>query len=279
VAIRNALFISNWNVSAQADLLEGYAWRTRHIIVEDDGRLEIFDCDLVFTQRIPGESLYCGLLLFDRAIVNVTQANFVHESGGGEFIYLHNTSQLRMADVALSTYNPGERYFHPKSGIWSYDEADVQAQGSLVDEIRFYGNCTARFNALQVEEIQTGNSDGSQLKAFDSTVDELSTWPSARSSIWLDNCTIGDLVIRGDATVWLHNSLEVDDSIPSSGEILVLWDVPLIGQVAIPHGWAPYMLPAIAASLMVVVALASVILFLKARKRSKSIRVRARRLG
>jgi hypothetical protein len=277
VVIRNALFASKVDVGLPADLVNGRLWRTRHIVVEEDGQLEASDCDFVFLRKFPiVDPDACGFLLFDQAVVTLTRANFIPGHTPPEFLYLYNNSRLQMENVVLSTFNPGDRYTHPNSGVWSWDEAALYVQSSVLDEIIFLGNCTARLHALQTEYIQTSNRDTSQIRAFDSTIDQLFTWPSSRSRIWLENSTVGDLMIQTGSTVWLHNSLETKDYHDSKGAVFIVWDIPLIGQLAIPYGWAPYVLPTIAVLLIGAIVATSVTFVLFVRRNRRRHRNRRR---
>ncbi len=249
VVVRNTLFISYWNVSEQPDYSSaGNPWRTRHIIVKNNAKLRVFNCDFMFYRRI-AESVRCSILLFDQADVNITSASFIHKEGDGEGIFLYNASRLHMDKVSMSTYEGTsfwDRIYYPKSGVWIFGEAEIQAQNSDIDVISFIGNSTSAFHSIVVEFFRTSRDAYSKISVFDSEIDNLWTYGS-HSSIWLENCTVNDLVAERNAKVWLYNSFEQNDHLPSKGEVFVVWDIPLLGQLSIPCIWAPYIIPVIVA--------------------------------
>jgi hypothetical protein len=264
VVIRNASLVLNWNASQP---LERTGWRTRHIVVENNSRLEVSECDIILT----GEGLateYCGFLLFDQAFVNLTLTNFTHKWGKGEVIYLYGASTLEMNHVKLSTIGSNQWGQMVKSWILGYNKVDIHSRSSIIDGIEFFGNCTADLYSLEVEFFQTDHSDCSQIKVYDSKIKELKTGIGTASSIWLENCTIGTLQILGNSQTWLHNSLEVENYYSNDGKVFIVWDLPFIGQLSIPYLWAPFIIPIIVTIIMSVVILLFVIKYLRTKRKS-----------
>jgi uncharacterized membrane protein len=49
----------------------------------------------------------------------------------------------------------------------------------------------------------------------------------------------------------------------------VVWELPLFGQVKIPYAWAPYVIPVLVTSVIIVFLIVELALFLNARRRRR----------
>ena len=175
-----------------------------------------------------------------------------------------------MNQVSLSTFDSSQWYVSKiASGIICYDQVLILARSSIVDSIYFLsGNCSAYFWSSEIETFEVIFDDHSEIEIFDSTFETLSTWSDSSTSIWLENCTIETLVIRGNSHVWLHNSLVVEDYYLRGDYVFAVWDLPFIGHLSVPFLWAPFIIPIIVTIIGSVVILLFVIKYLRAKRKS-----------
>lgn len=251
VIIRNAMFISNCSEGA-LEHLGAHPWRTRNFIVEDQGKLTVLDSQLIFCAYLyPWHAEYHGLLLYDQAVVNITDSKFTYVNGRGETVYAYNSSKLWMKNVTVSTFQPviplPYRTYQIKDAIAVFDQSEVEVQSSLIDEVYIQGNCTVDFSSSNVEYWRIIH-DSSTVNIKDSVILQLEYF-GPNSNVWLTNATIKHLMSRGK--VWLQDS-SIKEMYARKANVWVIWDLPLFGQMTAPYTWAPYMLPVIIFTIILV---------------------------
>ena len=266
VIIRNATFISNWNSSEEIEKIGAHPWRTRHVIVEKQAKLTVLNGELIFSASLyPWHGEYHSLILYDQATVNVTESKVTYVNGDGDYIYAYNDSRLWIKDVTISTFKPENPTYqpptYPKSGLVASGRSEVNVKNSTVDEVYVEGNCTVNISNSNVEHFETFN-DSSGVNIIGSTISRLEI-SDPNSNVWIIDTTVKELTARY-SKVWLHNS-SVKEIHIYKAKVWVVWDLPLFGQVAVPHAWAPYVFPVIALVITSIVIVA--FFFLIRRKR------------
>jgi parallel beta-helix repeat protein len=215
VSIRNCTFISNWNLSEEPDLVDpgisaGYYWRTRQIIVESNGKLNISDSNIMlltptnisyYYQVQPGGVYYHAIAAYDEAEITMTNStlswNGNWQESGNSGVYLYDNSSLVLSNSSISTFqNPiGPEDYEALAGtaknfVFALNTTAVYASDSIIDEV--YTNQYANPGNTT---IQLTNSTGDYIEIDGST-----------SYVHLTNSTIGWILSYATAHVWLNNS-------------------------------------------------------------------------
>jgi hypothetical protein len=266
VIFRNATFISNWNTSEVPEKVGANPWRTRHVIVENQAKLTVLDSDLIFSATYPWHGEYHGcLLLYDQATANITESKVTYANGPGDFMYVYNDSKLWIRDVMISTNAPENvyGYEYPKSGLVTFGRSEVEVQNSTFDEICIMENCSVIFCNLNAGSFTIYDNSG--VNIIDSTISQVDVWGKPNSNVWLTDTTLETLVAHPNSKVWLYNSSVKEIHVSEKANVWVVWDLPLLGQVAVPYAWAPYIFPVIALVIASIVIVA--VFFLIRRKR------------
>jgi hypothetical protein len=274
VTICNATFISNWNPNETPD--EAY-WRTKNVILQNQARLNIVNSELILSANASyNRDAHC-IIVGDDAIVNVTDSKISYSDGLGDYIYGRNNSRVWMSNVVMSTFYPVSYYGdYPKSGLSLEDQSQADVHNSTLD-YAYVGqtadssgdqsNCTLDIDASKLEYLEIGGNDFSNVKLSSSQVSRLDT-NGQDSSTRLTNTTVGELNNYASARLVLSNS-SVQNIYYGFSNMWVVWELPLFGQVEIPYAWAPYVIPAIVTSVVMVFVIVGLTLFFNARRKRR----------
>ena len=233
VSIRNCTFISNWNLSEEPDVINPlsltiYYWRTRQIIVQGNGKLNISDSNIMLlTPASISEyyssngAVYChAIAAYDEAEITMTNStlswngNWMESGDSG--VYLYDNSSLVLSNSSISTFqqpidDPEDYYALAgtmKNFVFALNTTAVYASDSVIDQV--YAN---QYTNPSNTTIQLTNSTGDFIEIDGST-----------SYVHLTNSTIGWIMSYATAHVWLNNSTvtEIDDEDRTQGSFYSL---------------------------------------------------------
>ena len=265
VVIHNATFISNWNTSEVPEKSGTQPWRTRHIIVANQAKLTVLNCELIFSATYPWHAEYHSVLLYNHATANITKSRVTYVNGKGDFVYAYDDSKFWIEDATISTHKPENvyGYEYPKSGLVTTGQSEVEVRNSTFDEMHIEGNCSVVFSNVNAEYCGMIN-DSSKVNVIDSTISKFDIY-GPDSNVWLTDTAAKELIVRGNSKVWLHNSSVKD--ILGENRVWVVWNWPLFGPIAVQYAWTPYILPVIT-SIIILIAIATLLLLMRRRKTS-----------
>jgi hypothetical protein len=226
VIIRNARFISNWNLSEEIDYLDRIPFRTSHVIVENQAKLTVLDSELIFSAALypwHGESHH--LIIHDQATLNMTKSRITYVNGVGDCIWASDNSKLWVEDAIISTFNPrnqlGPYPQYPKNGLLISEQSQVKVQNSTIDEI-FLGSYLDEIllETYNVEKMSTTNvtlssskiewfvisNDNSSASIVTSNLSKVTIY-GPNSNVRLANVTLDELTIGGNSSMWMIDSI------------------------------------------------------------------------
>jgi len=276
LTISNATFISNWNPNETPD--EAY-WRTKNLILQNEAKLTIMNSELILSANASyARDEHC-IIVGDGAIVNITDSKITYSDGLGDYIYGRNNSKVWMRNVVMSTFYPVSYYGdYPKSGLNTEDQSQAEVQNSTIDYLSIgqtadsnggRSNCTLDIGASKLEYLMTFGTDFSNVEISSSNVSRLDII-GQDSSVRLTNTTVGELNKHyDDARIVLFDSSIQNIYVYAFSNMWVVWELPLFGQVEIPYAWAPYVIPAIVTSVVIVFLIVGLALFFNARRKRR----------
>lgn len=277
VTISNATFISNWNPNETP--AEPYL-RTNNLILQNQAKLTIVNSELILSANASYPTDEHCIIVGDEAVVNITDSKISYSDGLGDYIICRNNSRVWMRNVVMSTFYPVSYYGeYPKSGLIMEDQSQAEVQNSILDGAFIHqevnsssnqSNCTIDINASKLEYLEIDGPDFSSVKISNSTVSGIHIF--GHSNVRLTNSTVVELYHGDDASFVLFDSSIQNIYgyfVDAYSNMWVVWELPLFGQVEIPYAWAPYVIPAIVTSMIIVFLAVGLALFLNARRRRR----------
>jgi parallel beta-helix repeat protein len=278
VTLRNCTFVSNWNENDQPDpTIPGgnYYWRTRHVIVEDQAKLNIIDSNVTLLVLTNLANVYThAIAAYDTALITMTNSTLSWNGdplqSENSAVYLFDSARLVLTNSSISTFQHAisPEDFSPdvvKNFVSTDNSSTVSAYESRIDQILvddFYGgnstvdvtNCAGDFIVIgggtpQVSLTNTNiiwveNLGSPKVWLKNCTVTEINDEDRTQKSFFsLTNTTLGTLYGYGE--IRLDNSRVKNLSVDYARAVLVVWHLPLFGQVLVPYSWAPYIVPTI----------------------------------
>lgn len=226
VIIRNARFISNWNLSEEIDYLDQSPFRTSHVIVEHQAKLTVLDSELIFSAALyPWHGEYHHLIIHDQATLNITKSKITYVNGVGDYIWASDDSKLWVEEAIISTFNPrnqpGPYPQYPKNGLLISEQSQVKVQNSTIDviflgsylDVIFLGTYNAEkmsttnvtLSSSKIEWLVTIN-DNSSASIVTSNLSKVTIY-GPNSNVRLANVTLDELTIRGNSSMWMIDSI------------------------------------------------------------------------
>lgn len=314
VFIRNCTFVSNWNISEEPDVLEPvvhttYYWRTRQIIVQGTGKLNISDSNIMllaptnidYYYPVEPEAIYYHVIAaYDEAEIAMSNSNLSWNGNpagsANSGVYLYDNSSLVLSNSSISTFQHAigpeatERDV-VKNFVYALNTTAIYASDSVIDEVyanQIYanpGNTT----------IQLVNSTGDYIEIFESTsyvrlTNSTMIWIQnlGTAHFWLNNSTVTEIddedrtqgsffsllnskvgTLYGYGEIRLDNSQVTELDAQSARAVFVVWHLPLLGQVLIPYSMAPYVIPILIVLIITLSAAGIVLAFHIKHRRTK----------
>jgi hypothetical protein len=129
----------------------------------------------------------------------------------------------------------------------------VEIQNSLLGTIEWcFENSTLHIVNSTVSNIKFG---GLSMIVKDSSISYYVSG-ARNSTIWLERISTSRITAEGNSTIWLIDSYAGKVEASDQGRVYVGWQIPLLGTVALPHNWLPFLEGlAILAALVLIIAL------------------------
>jgi parallel beta-helix repeat protein len=288
VILSNCTFVSNWNETEKPDAtIPGgqYYWRTRQIVVEEKGRLNISDSNVtLLASKDLSKSVrewhvyYHAIAAYDEAEITMVDSTLSWNGDPIESmnsaIYLEGSANLVLANSSISTFQHVVAPFttNPdvvKNFVSTDNSSTVYAANSVIDQIIVSDNssiqlvnCTGDFVA-----IPGGTSQVWLTTTKMSWIDNLGS-----PRVWLNNSTVTVIddydrtqrsffsllntrveTLYGYGEIRLDNSQVKELDVDYARAVFAVWHLPILGQVLIPYSWSPYIIPTIALTVAVLV--------------------------
>lgn len=161
-----------------------------------------------------------GVITYDNSIARIEDSELdLAQAGGNSSIYVSDSIILARSVAASG------------KGL-------VEVQNSLLGTMEWcLENSTVHIVNSTVSNIEFG---GLSLIVKDSRVSRyVSGWRN--STIWLERISTSRITAKGNSTIWLINSYAGKVEASDQGRVYVGWQLPLLGTVAVPHTWVPFL--------------------------------------
>jgi len=162
----------------------------------------------------------CGVITRDNSTARIQDSELDNASAGGNSsIYVSNS--IILAESVSAT---GKGLVEVQNSLlgtveWCFDNSTLHIVNSTVSRIKFGG--------LSLIIKDSGVSD------YVSGV--------RNSSILLERISTSRITAMDNSTIWLINSYAGAIDARDQGRVYVGWQLPLLGTVAVPHNWLPFL--------------------------------------
>lgn len=287
--IRLTCLTDRWNW-VSGEITSAGPSRAFMIIVKKQAKLEVdnatfflsaprLDPEIPQVFGVPYHAIYAK----DFAEANINNSKFLYADGSGDYIHATNSSRIYVINSDLSTHRYVEHLktmeHTPGSGIVSNDNSNLYVENCLLDCAYLEDNSTVRLLNVNVTDLfayhtsPTINVTGSmteRIEVFcpanvylnDVMADALDA--RANSSVWATKCTFGKAFAAFGADVWLFDTEAQKISAYNKGNVWIVYSLPLFGRVTISYIYAPYVVPLI---LITIIIVASVLAYFILRRR------------
>jgi hypothetical protein len=291
VRIKNAKILltclsDRWNWVPEETPFDGY--NAFMIIVEKQAKLEVDNVTFVLSAprldpeipRVFGVP-YHGIYAKDFTEAHINNSKLLYANGLGDAIFATNSSRIYVTNSDLSTHRYIEQLKTmeqtPGSGIVSNDNSTVYVENCLLDVNYFADNSTVTLMNVNITDcfsydpspiINVTNARIEQIRVFCPAnvylnyvvADEL--YARVNCSVWATKCTFGIVSASFGANVWLFDT----KAQKISGNVWIVYNLPLFGRITISYVYVPYIVPLIVITI-IIVTLVSV--YLIARRKTR----------
>jgi len=270
-------------------------FRAFMIIVEEQARLEVDNATFALSAprldpeipRVFGVQ-YHGIHAKDSAKIYMSDSRLLYTDGLGDFIYSTDNSRIQIVDSDLSTHQYVELHKTigtptPGSGTVLVGNSNVYVENCLFDVAYFGDNSTVTLFDVNITELFSHDpSDTCTINVTDSRIGQIRLWAPANvylnnvivdtlnarinCSIWATKCTFGGVYAAFGADVWLSDTEVQEIGTYEKGNVWIVYSLPLFGQITISYIYAPYVIPLILTTVIIVTL---VLVYFVLRRRSK----------
>ncbi len=299
VRIKNARILitcltDRWNWVPE-EITSERPFRAFMIIVEEQAKLEVDNATFVLSAprldpeipRVFGVP-YHAIYAKDFAEANINNSKFLYADGSGDYVHATNSSRIYVINSDLSTHRYVEHLktmeHTPGSGIVSNDNSNFYVENCLLDCAYLEDNSTVRLLNVNVTDLfsydpsPTINVTCSRIERIevfcpanvylnDVIADALDA--RVNSSVWATKCTFGKVYAAFGADVWLFDTEAQKISAYNKGNVWIVYSLPLFGRVTISYIYAPYVVPLILITIIIVTLVS--VYFIARRKTRKTV--------